>query len=158
MGTIRLFLRANERLFINGAVLRADRKVSVELLNEATFLLEKHVLQKEQATTPLRQLYFVAQSMLIEPDSRQQALTLFRRFVSGLLETHHDRQLLAGIKEVDAEVSTGRVLTALKRLRDLFEREDQIINVPASRPAQGPVCANAQIGTVNKEASGDAVN
>lgn len=49
---LRLSLRAGERIYMNGAVLRVDRKVSLELLNDASFLLEAHVLQAEAATTP----------------------------------------------------------------------------------------------------------
>ena len=59
MGNIHLYLRANERIFINGAVFKVDRKVSIELLNDTTFLLENHILQKEDATTPLKQLYLL---------------------------------------------------------------------------------------------------
>ena len=47
-----------------------DRKVSLEFLNDVTFLLESHVIQVEDTTTPLRQLYFIAQTMLMEPDER----------------------------------------------------------------------------------------
>ena len=67
--SMHLTLRAGERLFLNGAVLRTDRKVSLELLNDATFLLENHVLQVEDTTTPLRQLYFAAQAMLMDPQN-----------------------------------------------------------------------------------------
>lgn len=55
----KITLKGGERIYINGAVLKMDRKVGVELLNEATFLLEQHILQPEGATTPLRQLYFM---------------------------------------------------------------------------------------------------
>ena len=52
---MKIGLKAGERLFINGAVIRAERKTNIELLNDAVFLLEAHVLQPEEATTPLRQ-------------------------------------------------------------------------------------------------------
>ena len=32
--SFKIFLKANERIFINGAVIRVDRKVSLELLND----------------------------------------------------------------------------------------------------------------------------
>ena len=70
---VSLNLRARERIFVNGAVLKVDRKVSLELLNDATFLLEAHVLQAEQATTPVRRLYFIAQAMLIDPTNARNA-------------------------------------------------------------------------------------
>ena len=66
---MNITLRAGERIYINGAVLRVDRKATIELLNDATFLLEAHVMQAEDATTPLRQIYFVVQVMLMDPAS-----------------------------------------------------------------------------------------
>ena len=54
-----LKLRAGEKLYINGAVIKVERKATIELLNDATFLLEAHVIQPDEASTPLRQLYFV---------------------------------------------------------------------------------------------------
>lgn len=47
--TLRISLKSGERIFVNGAVLRVDRKVAVEFLNDVTFLLENHVLQPEDA-------------------------------------------------------------------------------------------------------------
>ena len=67
--SLKINMKANERLYVNGGILKVDRKVAVELLNDVVFLLESHVMAQEQATSPLRQLYFVVQSMLIEPKS-----------------------------------------------------------------------------------------
>jgi flagellar biosynthesis repressor protein FlbT len=55
---VNITLRAGERFFINGAVIRIDRKATVELLNDVTFLLENHVMQAKDATTLTRQVYF----------------------------------------------------------------------------------------------------
>jgi flagellar biosynthesis repressor protein FlbT len=55
---MNITLRAGERFFINGAVIRIDRKATVELLNDVTFLLENHVMQAKDATTLTRQIYF----------------------------------------------------------------------------------------------------
>src|SRR5215218_9989649 len=45
-----LSLRGGAKVHINGAVLRVDRKVNIELLNDVTFLLAAHVLQPHEAT------------------------------------------------------------------------------------------------------------
>jgi flagellar biosynthesis repressor protein FlbT len=74
---MKVSLRPGERIFINGAVLRADRKVSIQFLNDVTFLLENHVLQPEAATTPLRQLYFIVQTMAIDPATLAMSTELF---------------------------------------------------------------------------------
>ena len=64
---MKISLRAGERIYINGAVLRVDRKVSLELVNDVMFLLEGQVMQASDATTALRQLYFIVQLMLMNP-------------------------------------------------------------------------------------------
>ena len=127
MGNIRLYLKANEKIFINGAVLKVDRKVSFELLNDATFLLENHVMQKEDANTPFKQLYFVVQMMLMHPVNTEQPERVFKTMVKNLLDTLETPELIAGVKNVDIEVSTGKFFNALKQIRELIVTEERIL-------------------------------
>lgn len=127
MGNMRLYLRPGEKLYINGAVIRVDRKVSVELLNDVTFLLENHVLQVEDATTPVRQLYFVVQTMLMEPANAQNSMGLFDSIVEAIRQASDDSDLNEGIDTVDQDVKSGKPFNALKTLRQLFEIEDRIL-------------------------------
>ena len=131
--SIHISLQAGEKIFINGAVLRVDRKVTLEFLNDVTFLLENHVMQKEQATTPLRQLYFVLQAMLMDPANKLQTLALFRIMHAAVLQTVDDQVVLTELKFIDGIVSNGKVFEALKRLRSLFARET--VEVPIETKA-----------------------
>ena len=133
--TLRISLKSGERIFINGAVLRVDRKVALEFLNDVTFLLENHVLQPEDATTPLRQLYFIAQMMLINPEGKEQSMTLFRKSVAMLLTCFHDDEVLAELKRIDGMVASGRAFDALKAIRALYPAEDRILNNQEIAPA-----------------------
>ncbi|TCV76100.1 flagellar protein FlbT [Neorhizobium sp. R1-B] len=133
--TLRISLKSGERIFINGAVLRVDRKVALEFLNDVTFLLENHVLQPEDATTPLRQLYFIAQMMLINPEGKEQSMTLFRKSVAMLLTCFHDDEVLAELKRIDGMVASGRAFDALKAIRALYPVEDRILNNQEIAPA-----------------------
>jgi len=133
--TLRISLKSGERIFINGAVLRVDRKVALEFLNDVTFLLENHVLQLEDATTPLRQLYFIAQMMLINPEGKDQSLTMFRKSITMLLSCFHDDEVLAELKRIDAMVASGRAFDALKAIRGLYTIEDRILNNQEMTPA-----------------------
>ena len=126
--TLRISLKAGERIFINGAVLRVDRKVAVEFLNDVTFLLENHVLQPEEATTPLRQLYFIAQMILINPEGKEQSTTMFRKSIVMLLTCFKNEEVLAELKRVDGLVASGRAFDALKAIRGLYTVEDGILN------------------------------
>jgi flagellar protein FlbT len=134
---MNIWLRAGEKLYINGAVLRVDRKVSLELLNDATFLLEAHVMQAADATTPLRQLYFVVQLMLMDPSDLAAGKDLFRTSIEKLREAFENAEALAGLKSVESLVAAGRNFEALKTLRNLFSVEDSILSkaIPADQAA-----------------------
>jgi flagellar protein FlbT len=133
--TLRISLKSGERIFVNGAVLRVDRKVAIEFLNDVTFLLENHVLQPEQATTPLRQLYFIAQMALINPEGAEQSIAMFRKSVIMLLSCFKNDEVLAELKRVDALVTQGRAFEALKAIRGLYPIEDRILNNQEMAPA-----------------------
>lgn len=125
--TMHLTLRPNEKIFLNGAVLRADRKVTLELLNDATFLLEAHVMQAEDTNTPLKQLYFSAQIMLIDPAAADQALTVFVELLGKLLRTFTDPVILDGLRECIYLTEQERIFEILKVIRGLFDREATIM-------------------------------
>lgn len=127
MGNIRLYIRPNEKLYINGAVVRFDRKVSIELLNDVTFLMENHVMQAEEASTPLKQLYFVVQMLLMDPANTDAPMKLFQSMVNSLLEVLESETLRNGVTAVEAEVSAGKTFGALKILRELFAAEERAL-------------------------------
>jgi len=136
--TMHLSLGAGERVFINGAVLRVDRKVGIELLNDAAFLLEGHVLQVEQATTPLRQLYFAAQTMLIEPAHAEAARDLFAGLMAGILTATRDEPIRAGLASVGRLIEGGRLFEALKTIRGLYPAEAAVLQSQGSAPPPAP--------------------
>ncbi len=124
-GTIRISLRAGERIYINGAVIRVDRKTTLELLNDVVFLLEQHVMQPEEATTPFRRLYFCVQKMLIDPAQGVSARQEFYQLYLELLVRHENDAQVIGVLDAAKElVNAGRSFEALKRIRTLCEAED----------------------------------
>ncbi len=133
--TLRISLKSGERIFVNGAVLRVDRKVAVEFLNDVTFLLENHVLQPEDATTPLRQLYFIAQMILINPEGAEQSTAMFRKSIVMLLACFKNEEVLAELKRIDGLVTQGRAFEALKAIRGLYPIEERILNNQEITPA-----------------------
>jgi flagellar protein FlbT len=119
MSTLKLSLKPNEKIYINGAVMRVDRKTTLELLNDVHFLLESHVLQAEDAGTPLRQLYFIVQVMLMTPQDAAEARAMFRRSLPLMLASFEDAQIRGTLKHIDRLVSEGHVYEALKAIRSL---------------------------------------
>jgi flagellar biosynthesis repressor protein FlbT len=130
-----LSIKARQRLFINGAVLRFDRKVGIELLNDAVFLLESHVLQPEEITTPLRQLYFVAQTMMIDPNCAQAARPVFSSNLDEVKHQYSDPVVSAGLEAARSYFNDGKIVDVLKTIRALFPREAMLIPVSAGHAA-----------------------
>lgn len=127
MSSLRIFLRPGEKVFLNGAVLRADRKVSLEVLNDVSFLLESHVIQAHETTTPLRQLYFMVQAILINPAEAEDARRLYREHHAALLRTVSNAPILSGLSAVDGCMGEDRTFEALKIIRQLFPVEQEIL-------------------------------
>jgi len=126
--TLKISLKQGEKIYINGAVIRADRKVTLEILNDVTFLLESHVLQPGEATTPLRQLYFILQVLLMTPGDADEARAMFRRSLPMLLACFSDEYMLGSLKHVDRLVGEDEIFEALKVIRSLYHLEKQILD------------------------------
>jgi flagellar protein FlbT len=119
----KISLKAGEKIYVNGAVIKAERKTTLEFLNDVNFLLESHVLQVEDATTPLRQLYFIVQIMLMNPSGANDARVMFRRSLSMLLGSFENPELCARLKDVDRLVMEGDIFEALRAIRTLYPAE-----------------------------------
>jgi flagellar protein FlbT len=129
---MNITLRAGENLYINGAVIRVDRKTTIELLNDVTFLLENHVMQLEQATTPLRQVYFAIQVALMDPGAVETATALSRRLIEAALKAFRNPAIVTGLKSISAHLDRSRNFESLKALRALFPLEQQEMHPPAA--------------------------
>jgi len=121
--TLKISLKPNEKIYINGAVIRVDRKVTLELMNDVQFLLESHVIQADQASTPLRQLYFIVQIMLINPVGAAEARDMFRRSLPMLIASFANQDICKSLKQIDRMVGEDEIYEALKAIRALYPLE-----------------------------------
>jgi len=122
---MNISLRRGERIFINGAVIRVDRKVCLELLNDATFLLEHHIIQPEEASSPLKKLYLAIQTILMAPSEGNTALLISLGMIKNYLLITNDSNLIHSLIQVKTYLESERPLEALKCLRHLFQSNPQ---------------------------------
>ena len=125
--TLKISLKPNEKIYLNGAVITVDRKVTIELLNDVQFLLESHVLQIDDASTPLRQLYFILQVMLMNPTGANDAYEMFRRSLPLMIASFSDPEISGTLKQIDRMVGEGHVYEALKAIRGLYPLESKAL-------------------------------
>ena len=134
--TLKISLKPNEKIYLNGAVITVDRKVTIELLNDVQFLLESHVLQIDDASTPLRQLYFILQVMLMNPTGANDAYEMFRRSLPLMIASFSDPEISGTLKQIDRMVGEGHVYEALKAIRGLYPLEHKALGENDDAPAE----------------------
>ena len=113
----RITLKAGDRIIVNGAALKVDRKVNVELLNDVAFLLEQHIMMPEEATTPLRHLYMTIQSIVAEPALRNEARARAMKAISVIQSSALEPKTVLALRNARAHLMEDRPLEALKSIR-----------------------------------------
>ena len=134
--SMQISLKAGERIYINGAVIRVDRKVSLELLNDVAFLLEAHVLQVDETTTPLRQLNFILQTILMDPLNAEATRALYREAHASTMESFANETVRASLATVAELVDADRIFDAMRTIRGLFSAEEAILTPSDKRPSR----------------------
>jgi flagellar biosynthesis repressor protein FlbT len=132
--SLRLSLKAGERIYLNGAVLRVDRKVTFELLNEAHFLLSHHIITAQETTTPLRQLYFIVQTMLMSPATAGATKAMCRGSIVALARAFENHDVLGGLVRVFGYIDEDRPYEALRTLRKLLPIEAEVLGATSGAP------------------------
>ena len=136
-----LSLRAGSKAYINGAVVKVDRRVNLHLLNDVSFLLDQHVLQLDEAKTPLRQVYFAVQTALIDPAQAGAAQRMAGAILLRVMRAVATPSIAMELPDVARQIEQGRFFDAMKRLRALFSVEDDIL---AREPADVEQIANQE--------------
>ncbi|MBS0242126.1 MAG: flagellar biosynthesis repressor FlbT [Proteobacteria bacterium] len=129
-GTLQIGLRAGDKIYINGAVIRVDRKVRVDLLNDATFLLGSHVMQLEDATTPVKQVYFLVQGLLMDPSVRNVLLPAIESAIQSEIEAAPGSDASVQFERALGYVRADSPFDALKLLRGLLAKEQAMASPP----------------------------
>jgi flagellar biosynthesis repressor protein FlbT len=150
--TLKVSLKANERIYVNGAVIRVDRKTSMEFLNDVSFLLENHIMQSKDADTPLKQLYYLVQILLIEPNSGAAVFGLYRTQMNMLLAMIANKEIAVELKNIDRLVHENCLFEAMRTIRKIFEQEPELCGY--ERLSSGGV--GAPLAFSNPLRSGDA--
>tara|TARA_R110000822_G_scaffold4553_47_gene19711 strand:+ start:886 stop:1272 length:387 start_codon:yes stop_codon:yes gene_type:complete len=121
---LKLSLKPGETFVVNGAVVRnGDRRGVLLLENQARVLREKDILRPNEATTPVRRVYFAIMQMYLLGEIDGPAYTQTAEAVAALLaatSTHDER---ATVLEISADVAAADLYRALSRCRKLMTAE-----------------------------------
>lgn len=116
---MRAFIKRGARFFLNGALMRASDSVTVEIHAADVLLMPSHLIEPEAVRTPLEQLYYCIQQMLIEPERRSYWHDALRQDLEAGLAADQREAL----KPVLQLVERDRLQSAMAQLRKLIRAD-----------------------------------
>lgn len=139
---LRLRLKPFERIVINGCVVtNGDRRNTITVSSFGQVMKSKDIMQPEQATSPLKRLYFIIQSLLISRDDANGAkrhMSAANAQAAKIIGTETAEEVRRTLFRVMDFVHTGDYYKGLAELRPLIKFEGKPAGgslVPAEDPA-----------------------
>jgi len=122
---LKLSLKPGEKFVLNGAVLKnGDRRVSFVIENQVSLLRDRDIMQREDATTPAKRIYFPIMLLYLDPDQSEGHYEEFVARMSEFMSAISDREALAICVTISRDVLQGQYYKALIKCRQLFDFEE----------------------------------
>ena len=122
---LRVELKPFERIVIGQSVItNSDTRTAFLIDGDAPILREKDILTPETANTPVKRIYLCVQMMYLENDIAAYQ-DLYFGFIGELIQavpSFRDQ-----IEEVSKLILSGALYKALRELRILMKREDDLL-------------------------------
>ena len=146
MSGLRLKLRPNERILINGAVVQNGRsQVELRVLTPGTKILRlRDALHPDTIDTPTKRVCYIAQLVVAGEVGAEEALPQFERGVRGLKGVFLDPGSQAVMNQALEHAQAQNFYKAMHCMRRLLDYERLVLENPAyTRPAASPASSGA---------------
>jgi flagellar biosynthesis repressor protein FlbT len=133
---LKLSLKPNEKIVLNGAVVQnGDRRTTLLLQNKASVLREKDIMQPEEAATPARRIYLPIMFMYLEGTESASQYNEFAMRMTEFMSAVRNPDVLAECVGISRDVMAGEYYKALTKCRKLMDYESERLgNVASSLP------------------------
>jgi flagellar biosynthesis repressor protein FlbT len=122
---LRVELKPFERIVIGETVLvNSGTRTSFLIDGDAPILRERDTITAETANTPAKRLYLCLQTMYLKNDIPRYR-TAYQGFLRDLREVNPGARIT--IDAANAHVTAGALYKALKEIRKLVKREDELL-------------------------------
>lgn len=128
---LKIELKPGEKVVINGAVIEgaSDGRTEFVLLNKVSILRQRHILRQEEASTPVKRLYFSLQMLYIEPSSQEIYFPLYEKYQKDLEVTLTLPTLKFALEQIRHCISQNEYYEALKIARAMMETEERLFDL-----------------------------
>lgn len=136
---LKLTLKPHERVVVNGCVIRnGDRRQALTVENRADIVRESDLLKAEAQATPVSKVYFLMQTALIRPETRDQAVTAIQKGLADLA-CCFGSEMCNRVMFAANYVSTGDYYKAMSEMRVVLRYEAELLKMrPVHRVAPPP--------------------
>ncbi|MBU0723809.1 MAG: flagellar biosynthesis repressor FlbT [Alphaproteobacteria bacterium] len=133
---LKINVKPGEKIVINGAVITMGEGASyIVLQNQATFLREKDIMQQEDATTPVRRIYFSLMLMYLDQDNYQNYYNDYMDRMIELMRSTGLAQIRDTLMVMFRDVQERRFFQALKACKALMKFEEELLKENPAGPA-----------------------
>ena len=126
---LKIQLKPKERVIINGAVIEGhdDARTEIVVLNNASVMRQKHILQSDEANTPVKRLYFALQMLYIEDrENHEPYKKSFEQYHKDLDDTLSLPAIKVSLGLIKQAVTQEKYYDALKVCRELIKVEAEL--------------------------------
>ncbi|WP_127900761.1 flagellar biosynthesis repressor FlbT [Solirhodobacter olei] len=156
---LKLTLKPNERVVVNGCVIRNSNKRHVLTIeNRADVVRGEDLLLEASVATPVKQAYFLIQTALISPETREKLMPVINDMLVKIIGVF-SRERTGCVFDAANFVATQDYYKAMAALRPLMRYEQTVLDYAAGNgapPANGPgVAAEATAPEPAEAATGE---
>lgn len=124
--SLRLVLKPNERIIIDGAVIRNGSSTAhLFIENKVPVLRQKDIMLEADANTPCKRIYLVVQLMYIGDGLTDELSKLYWQLARDVIEAAPSMKDL--ISDISQSIVEADFYQALKHARTLISTEEELL-------------------------------
>jgi len=124
--SLKLRLKAEERLMVGGAVIRnGSRPAELLIENNVPILREKDILSERDVVTAAQKIYFIIQLMYIDRENLPEYHSKYRELMDAVVTAAPSTGDL--LTQIESKVREADFYHALKLAGNLIEYEKELI-------------------------------
>jgi flagellar protein FlbT len=132
---LRLTLKPNEKIVINGCVIRNDdRRQLLTIENHADIVRGVDLLDEDEAGSPVKTVYYFIQTALLNPKVRDDLVPVIQKDLAALVPIFHE-EIGGHIFEAASHVSCADFYKAMRALRPLIKYEARLLDMLKGKEA-----------------------
>lgn len=125
---LRVKLRADERVIINGALISARQTTALVIHNRVSLLRERQILPPHLVTSPARRIYFAIQCAYVaDTEERPPYVEAAVRYATEFRDTTLSDRVKRLAELVVEQVGRETYYEALRTAQDIMKYEDFVL-------------------------------